>query len=133
MDIDERIQYAIENTLILRSPRQKLSTFGLTSMYYYLLTEPIYDELVDKVKETVVREGKVISERPQIVTPYYLLNLFEGFQHGREYADFIIRKYGPNEPGLLYKYKNEPGEMNIVSNSLNEVVGNINQKIELYN
>src|SRR5512137_528606 len=99
MEAKERFQYAIEHTVIMRHPKQTLATFGTTSIYYYLVTEPVYTELLGKSEETVVREGRVISERPKIVTPYYLLNLFDGFEHGREYADYVLRTYGANEPG----------------------------------
>ena len=79
MDIDdERIRNAVERTEILRLPKQSLTTFGTTNIYYYLVTEPVYTELVKNVTETVIREGKVIAERPRIVTPYYLSQL-EGF------------------------------------------------------
>ena len=129
---EEKIRYVIEHTEILRPPKQRLSTFGVTNMHYYLVTEPSYADLVDASEscETVVREGKVAAERPKIVTPYYLFNLFEGFEHGREYAEFLIRKHGPHEPGLMYRYKNEPGETSIVSSSLNEVVGRLNGIID---
>ena len=78
----------------------------------------------------MVREGRVIAERPKIVTPYYLLNLFEGFEHGKEYAEYMLNKYGLHEPGLLYRYKNEPTEINILSSSCESVVYNLNQKID---
>ncbi|HJX70071.1 MAG TPA: hypothetical protein VJ441_03145, partial [Dehalococcoidia bacterium] len=81
MEAEERIQYAIEHTEVVRPPRQDLATFGITNVYYYLVTEPVYAELLGKAEETVVREGRVIAERPKIVTPYYLLNLFDGFEH----------------------------------------------------
>jgi len=102
----------------------------VTDIYYYLLTKPVYSELDESLNETVVREGRVIAERPQIVTPYYLRNLFEGFEHGKEYAEYMLRNYGPNEPGLLYRYRNEPAEMNISSISLESVIDNINRKID---
>ena len=130
MESEERIQYAIKNTEVIRPPRQTLATFGITNIYYYLLTEPAYSELVGKVEETVVREGRVIAERPKIVTPSYLVNLFQGFQHGKEYAEYILHKYGPHEPGLLYQYRNEPKAINIVSNPLEAVVYQLNKKID---
>ena len=130
METDERIQYALEHTEILRSPKQTLTTFGITNVYYYLVTEPLYAELMDEVKETAVREGKVIAERPKIVTPSYLVNLFQGFQHGGDYAEFILRKYGAYEPGLLYRYRNEPKEVNIVSSPPEAVIYRLNQKID---
>ena len=79
MDInDERIRDAVRHTLTLRLPKQSLATFGTTNIYYYLVTEPAYTELVGNIPETVVREGRVIAERPRVVTPYYLSRL-EGF------------------------------------------------------
>jgi len=130
MEDEERIRYALAHTEIVRPPKQALATFGITSVYYYLVTEPIYTELLDKTDETVVREGRVIAERPKIVTPYYLLNLFEGFEHGKEYAEYMLQRYGLHEPGLLYKYKNEPTEVNILSSSWESVIENLNQKID---
>ena len=87
---DERIRQAVDNTEILRPPKQSLATFGTTNIHYYLLTEPAYSELVGKVAETVVREGKVIAERPRIVTPYYLSHL-EGFStEAHRYLNMLI-------------------------------------------
>lgn len=42
----------------------------------------------------------------------------------------MLRNYGPNEPGLLYRYRNEPADMNISSNSMESVVQNISKKID---
>ena len=86
---DERVEYAARHTEILRHPRQHLSTFGITNIYYYLVTEPVYSDLVDNVSETVIREGRVIAERPKIVTPYYLTRL-EGFSYdARRYFEML--------------------------------------------
>ena len=131
MDIDdERIRYAVQRTEILRAPKQSLATFGTTNIYYYLVTEPAYSELVKSVTETVVREGRVVAERPRIVTPYYLSRL-EGFSlEARRYFDALTRAYGAAVPGLFYTYKNEPKELNIVSDSLISVVEKLNDKID---
>ena len=76
MDIEsERIEYAALHTEIIRHPRQHLATFGVTNIYYYLVTEPTYSEIYNENNETVIREGRVIAERPKIVTPYYLTHL----------------------------------------------------------
>lgn len=127
---DERIEYVVANTEVIRPPRQRLATFGETQLSYYIVAEPVFTELTGSPGETVVREGKVVAERPKIVTPHYLLNLFQGFKHGREYADYVLRKYGPNEPGLLYRYRNEPSSMNIVSGLVPEVVGRLNDLLD---
>ncbi len=131
MDIDdERIKYAVQHTEILRAPKQSLSTFGATNIYYYLVTEPAYSELVKNVTETVVREGRVIAERPRIVTPYYLSRL-EGFSpDARRYFEALSREHGADVPGLFYTYKNEPKELSIVSDNLPSVVNKLNEEID---
>ena len=127
---DDRIEYAVGHTEILRLPKQSLSTFGTTNIYYYLLTEPAYKELTRDVNETVVREGRVIAERPRIVTPYYLSRL-EGFSlEARRYLDALIKAHGPDAPGLFYTYRNEPKELNIVSDHWHSVVDKLNAEID---
>jgi hypothetical protein len=131
MDIDdEKMQEAVEHTEILRAPKQNLTTFGSTNIYYYLVTEPAYATLIQNIKETVVREGRVIAEKPRIVTPYYLSSV-QGFSdNARRYFDFLIQTYGKNVAGLLYAYRNEPKEMNIASDNLLAVVAKLNEKID---
>ncbi|MFC1848505.1 hypothetical protein ACFLXV_04270 [Chloroflexota bacterium] len=127
---DERIAYVVSNTEVLRPPRQTLSTFGTTNIYYYLVTEPAYMELMGGEDETVVREGRVLAERPRIVTPAYLVNV-EGFSdHARRYLEMISQEHGPNAPGLFYGYRNEPKGMNIVSSDMAEVVRKIDGDID---
>jgi len=131
MDVDdERIKYTVEHTEILRPPKQSLATFGTTNIYYYLVTEPVYSELMKNITETVIREGRVIAERPRIVTPYYLSRL-EGFSSdAKRYFDMLLNAHGPNAPGLFYTYRNEPKELNIVSNNLLSVVAKLNAEID---
>ena len=101
MEIDERILNAVEHTEILRLPKQSLSTFGTTNIYYYLLTEPAYAELENKVTETVIREGRVIAERPWVVTPFYLTRL-DGFgADARKYFEMLLNTHGPDAPGNI--------------------------------
>ena len=127
---EEELEYVLRHTYVVRPPKQHLSTFGTTTIHYYLLTEPSYTDLVRQGPETVVREGKLVSERPRIVTPNYLLNLFDGFPHGEEYARYVLSRYGPHEPGLLYRYRQELKEMTIVSNPSIEVTEKLIRKIE---
>jgi len=131
MDIDDkRIRQAVRRTEILRAPKQSLATFGTTNIYYYLVTEPAYSELVKNVTETVIREGRVIAQKPRIVTPYYLSRL-DGFSsEARRYFEMLIKTHSANAPGLLYTYKNEPKELNIVSDSLLAVVDKLNAEID---
>jgi hypothetical protein len=131
MDIDdERIREVVNHTEILRLPKQNLATFGTTNLYYYLVTEPVYANTGDAIAETVVREGRVIAERPRIVTPYYLTRL-EGFSSdARRYFELILKAYGSNAPGIYYTYRNEPKETNIIANDLLSVVDKINADID---
>jgi hypothetical protein len=122
MEADEKIQYAIEHTEVVRAPMQSLATFGTTNINYYLVTE-----LAEWVN--VVREGRVIASRPKIVTPSYLINL-EGFSsQARKFIEMMAERH-PHEPGIFYTYRNEPGEMNIVSEPVNAVVDKINHLID---
>jgi hypothetical protein len=131
MDFDDkRIREAVSHAEILRAPKRSLATFGTTNIYYYLVTEPAYSELIGDVTETVIREGRVIAERPRIVTPYYLSRL-EGFSPAaRRYFDSLVRVYDTNSPGLFYTYKNEPKELTIASDNLLSVVDKLNAEID---
>jgi hypothetical protein len=121
----ETIAEVARHTQILRQPKQSLATFGTTTIDYYLLSEPVYADLMPGAEETVIREGKVMAERPQIITPYYLLNLFRGFDHGEDYARYLLQEHGANSPGLMYSYRNEPRETNVVADPLPTVAGRI--------
>ncbi len=127
---DERIEHAVGHTEILRLPKQTLATFGMTNIGYYLVTEPVYSEMEKDVVETVVREGRVVAERPRIVTPHYL-SRFEGFSpDAKRYFNVLLKKYGPDAPGLFYSYRNEPKGLTIVAGSITAVVEKINAEID---
>jgi len=131
MDIDdERIKYAVEHTEILRPPKQSLATFGTTNIYYYLVTEPAYSELMENITETAVREGRVITERPRIVTPYYLSRLAGFSPEARRYFEALVKTHGASAPGLFYTYRNEPKELTIVSGNLPSVVDKLNAELD---
>ena len=130
---DERIEYAVRHTEILRLPRQSLSTFGTTNIYYYLVTEPAYSGLTENVNETVLREGRVIAQKPRVVTPYYLSRL-EGFSlDARKYFNGLIKTHGADTPGLFYAYKNESRKLTIISERWLAVVDKLNDEIDKRN
>jgi hypothetical protein len=127
----DRIEFAAKNTVILRLPKQKLSTFGQTHIKYYMVTEPIYNELGINNTETILRQGYVIAEKPRIVTPYYLSRL-EGFSsEARNYFNRISEIYGADSPGIYYTYRNESRDLSIIPDILDSVVDKINKDIEL--
>jgi len=131
MDInDRRIRQAVRDTKILRAPKQSLHTFGTTNIYYYLVTEPAYSELVKNTTETVIREGRVIAERPKIVTPYYLSNVSGFSSEAVRYFESLMVEHGAHIRGLFYTYRNEPRNLTIVSNNLPSVVEKLNAEID---
>ena len=116
---------AVQKTRVARKPLQHLATFGTSIINYYVITEPIYSDIDELKKETVVRTGRVNSGKPQIVTPTYALNLKGFSSEAYKYLEFISDKFGVNSPGVLYQYKNEPGKINILNGSVEEVSNNI--------
>ena len=120
----------LENTSIIRFPKQKLATFGNTSINYYVITEPLYTVIDSKSEEGVVRTGVVVAEKPTIITPYYAMHL-QGFsEDAYEYFKELNTSAGQNNPGILYQYKNEPSEMEIVSGSPKSIASNIDSDLE---
>ena len=76
--------YAIENTQVILAPEQQIATFGTTSFHFYLISE-----LMDRVDQVRIRNGKIHAERPQILTPeHYSRLLLEGFgDKAQRYVD----------------------------------------------
>lgn len=120
--MDDRIKYALEHTELIRTPRQELDTFGSSTIDYYVVTE-----LVGNV--SVIRDGKVIAERPRIVTPSYLVNV-EGFSEQAKKYIAMMAQESPHESGIFYRYKNEPKGMNVVSEPVGQVINKLSSEIE---
>ena len=113
--------YAVNNTEVLELPRGRLETFGSTQINYRLVTE-----LMDAVGQIRVREGRIQSFRPEILTPQSLVESpLEGFETGqaddfmrwlREHeSDFVLIKYG-------FKIRHETVTESVVHDSLENVV-----------
>jgi hypothetical protein len=122
MEADEKIKHALQHTELIKAPRQELDTFGSSVIDYYVVTE-----LVGNL--SVVRDGKVFAERPKIVTPAYLVNI-EGFsQQAKRYISMMARER-PYESGIFFRYKNEPGGMDVVSEPIKQVIDNLSSRVE---
>jgi hypothetical protein len=94
----DNFDYAIENTQVILAPQRQIATFGSTSFHFYLISE-----LMDRVNEVRVRDGKIHADRPQILTPEHFSRLLlEGFgEKAQRYADqlrearnFAVLRYG---------------------------------------
>ena len=128
-DYRDRIIEAAAQTEIMKAPKSHLQTFGMTKVNYFIVTEPLYAELAPGPQETVIREGTITAQRPAVVTPTYMAHL-DGFKsEAREYFDAIAREYGPNTPGLLYNYRNELGDTNIVEGHVTDVGQRISHRL----
>ena len=121
---------AIEQTWVVRYPKQHLATFGSTNIAYYVVTAPIYHEHDDAKQEGVVRTGRVRADRPTVVTPTYAMNLSGFSPEAYDYFRDVARESGPNSPGILYQYKNEAGEMDIVSGNPSEIAHKISGDLD---
>jgi hypothetical protein len=120
MEDEELVKLAVRSTFVLRYPTQTLETFGVTNIEYFILTKPVYDTDEEK-HETVIRTGHVIASKPQIITPYYMAKA-ESFS---EEAINYLKTQKQVLASLLYTYKNEPGELQIVDGTVSTVAARI--------
>jgi len=132
LEMEERIRRALENTQILKPPKQMLTTFGSSVVYYYLLSEPIYVEISPNItNETVVREGRITWGQPRILTPGYMLRM-EGFGDEARRAIQILAEQSPDLAAILYhmEYRREYENTHIVSESLMNVSKQVEREAE---
>ncbi len=100
MDREKIIKYVLAATKILRMPRQSIATFGASEIDYYFLSS------IDGT--TKVREGKVLSKKPEIITAAGTEEIFEGFgDYPQEYTEEISRQLGKDIRVLNYRFKNK--------------------------
>ncbi len=91
------IDYAIANTRVLHAPDRRIDSFGETRFNFHLLTEPM-----DEVGVTRVRSGWVETHRPRIVRPAELRAIeTDGFS--REASRFFhwLESHGASLQALL--------------------------------
>jgi hypothetical protein len=94
-------QYAIENTQVILAPEGKISTFGSTSFRFFLISE-----LMDRVDEVRVRDGRIHADRPQILTPEYFSRLLlDGFGEKAEQYIEQLREHARNMAVLRYGFQ----------------------------
>jgi hypothetical protein len=94
---EDDLHYALENTRVIVSPERRIETFGATSFHFFLVTE-----LMDRVNQIRVRDGRIHADRPQILTGENFAKLtLEGFgEKARKFADLLqarnaaLLKYG---------------------------------------
>ena len=103
MDIQELWEKALRSTEIIRSRAQELATFESTELPYVFLAESSLN-----VGDTVVRQGKVLVERPSLILPS---PRFEGFEFssdlrvGEEAVLNFLLVRGVKFPSLRYHHE----------------------------
>jgi hypothetical protein len=122
---------AIEQTYVVKYPKQHLATFGITSIEYFVVTEPLYTAMDSQKKELegVVRKGKVKAEQPTLITPTYAMNLKGFSDEAYKYFSQVAHLYGANSPGIMYQYNNEPENLEILSGNPNEIAHRISKEL----
>lgn len=115
--------YAINNTRVVVAPVQRLETFGATIIHYHLICE-----VMDAVNKIRVREGRIVAQRPQIITPTAIAgNMLEGF--GAEAERYVewVREHSQDFRMLQYGFLIRKEEINdeIITDTLEAVLDRV--------
>ncbi len=128
MELYEKIRLALKNTEVILEPKELISSYGSTTVHYYMLAIPMYLQFEGRSKdsETIVREGRITWQKPKLLTPSYMLRL-EGFSEEARKALEMLAMEDSDLAMLLYKLRlvRDSEKMDIVSESLNSVLDKI--------
>jgi hypothetical protein len=120
--------YALENTHVILAPERQIATFGNTSFNFYLISE-----LMDRVDQVRIRNGKVHAERPQILTPeHYCRLLLEGFgEKAQQYMD-QLREHAQNIAVLRYGFQFRKTDLSeqTLRDSIDAVINRTKRRVE---
>ena len=120
----------MNNTKVILTPKNALSTYNQTKVRYHIVTEPLYKEVSEyKSEESVIRHGLVTAQTPQVVTNDFLYRMSGFGDEAKEFLKELGRVLGKNEPALLYNYKNESTDLEIVSGNPAEVSERIKSRL----
>jgi len=120
----------MNNTKIILTPKNALSTYNQTKVRYHIVTEPLYKEVSNyKSEESVIRHGLVTAQTPQVVTNDFLYKMSGFGEEAKEFFKELNRVFGKNDPALLYNYKNESTDLEIVSGNPQEVSERIKSRL----
>ncbi|PYJ15338.1 MAG: hypothetical protein DME94_06695 [Verrucomicrobia bacterium] len=123
--------YAIENTHVIVAPERQIATFGSTSFDFYLISE-----LMDRVDQVRIRNGKIHAERLQILTPeHYCRLLLEGFGEKAERYIERLREHARNIAVLRYGFQFRKTDLSeqMLRDSVDAVINRTRQNVERKN
>src|SRR5262249_21002628 len=123
--------YALENTRVILAPDRQIATFGSTSFNFYLISE-----LMDRVNQVRIRNGKIHAERPQVLAPehYYRL-LLEGFgEKAERYVD-QLREHARNMAVLRFGFLFRQTDLSeqTLPHSIDTVINRTKSRVERAN
>lgn len=115
------MQSYLRRTSVLRAPRAALSTFGATDIQYHLISS-----VEDLANKTRLREGRVVSERPKILTPDAFKERFSGFgDDAPEFARWLSSSYKDLLRALEYNFKNQGFTTRVISQAPPDIADRI--------
>ncbi|MFN0117259.1 MAG: hypothetical protein ACKVQC_03065 [Elusimicrobiota bacterium] len=116
-----QLKKVFQQIQIVRAPRHRLATFGTSRIQYQLVTD--VSGFHDRSR---LRIGTVVAERPLILTPNKLLDIFGGFSdEAQSHSQSFLTHYGDVLKGLQYQFKNELGTSKVELFSPEECVKNL--------
>jgi hypothetical protein len=125
---EDDFQYAVENTRVILAPERQISSFGSTSFRFYLISE-----LMDRVNEVRVRDGRIHAERPQILTPeHYCRLLLDGFGDKAQHYVDRLRDHIRDVAVLRYGFQFRKTDVteNTVRDTMEAVIERTKLKVE---
>lgn len=107
------VERLLARTKILRAPAHRLATFGATRIDYHIISD--VEGLRGRAR---LREGTVVSSRPQILTPDSFKERFEGFgDEAAEFARWVSTSYRDLLRALEYNFRNQGLAARVVSDA----------------
>ena len=120
----------MKNTQVILTPKNLISTYNETKVRYHIVTEPSYKEISSKnSEESVIRHGVVTAQNPKVITTDFLYKMSGFGDEAKSYLKELNKVLERNEPALLYSYKNESTDLEIVSGNPNEVSERIKKRL----
>lgn len=120
----KQMQKLFQKIRVVRPPKHRLATFGTSHIQYNLITD--VPGLPDRSR---LRTGRVTAEKPSIITPQHLKELFQGFSsEASAYSDSLIKHYGEALRGLEYQFRNEPISSRIELSPPDQILKNMIQE-----
>lgn len=125
---EDDFQYALENTRVIRPPKQAIETFGTTSFRFMLVTE-----LMDQIDRVRIRDGRIHAERPSIISPaHYSKVMLDGFgEDARGFADWL-ENHGRDLRFLRYGFQFRKTDISeeVVHAPMADVIGRLGEMLD---